>query len=158
MKKMMFLALLLNLLMIGLLPASSTDTLEVRVLGTGANARFEPVVLQAESGDVVRFIVAEGMHTVTAYHPENRRPLRMPETANSFDSGLLSEGDVWYVEVNIDGVYDYFCMPHEKLGHAGRILVGEVSGTPDYLSGLIPEVVEKLLSAETRKILDSGID
>ena len=54
------------------------DTVTVKVLGTNADSRFEPQVVRVKPGDIIRFEVGEGMHTVTAYHPDNRRDLGIP--------------------------------------------------------------------------------
>ncbi|HET8864340.1 MAG TPA: plastocyanin/azurin family copper-binding protein [Gracilimonas sp.] len=133
--------------------ALPTDTLTVKVLGTAEDARFEPVVLQVQPGDVIRFEVVEGLHTVTAYHPDNRRPQRIPETAQSFDSGMLTSGQTWFLTLDEAGMYDYFCLPHERMGHAGRILVGEVKEIPDYPVGSIPGSIIEMLNRETEKLL-----
>ena len=98
------------------------DTVTVKVIGTHADSRFEPKVVQVRPGDTVRFEVEEGMHTVTAYHPDNRRNLGIPASAVSFDSGALSAGDIWYLGINHEGEYNYFCMPHERMGHIGKII------------------------------------
>lgn len=138
------------------LHAFPTDTLTVRVLGTAGNARFEPRVIQAQPGDVIKFVVVEGLHTVTAYHPQNRRPQRIPENAVSFDSGMLTEGDIWFLEPNVEGVYDYFCLPHERMGHTGRLLVGEVKQVPAYPLGRIaPSIIEDL-DTETKLLIDQN--
>lgn len=122
------------------------DTLTVKVLGTAEDARFEPVVLQVESDDVIRFEVVEGLHTVTAYHPDNRRPQRIPEKAESFDSGMLNAGEVWFLVIEEPGVYDYFCLPHERMGHAGRIILGKQTIIPNYEDALLPKAVEEILN------------
>ncbi|MFD2533009.1 cupredoxin domain-containing protein [Gracilimonas halophila] len=132
--------------------ATPSDTLTVKVLGTAEDARFEPVVLQVEPGDVIRFKVIEGLHTVTAYHPNNRRPQRIPDKATSFDSGMLTAGQTWYLKLEEKGVYDYFCLPHERMGHAGRILVGEVNEIPNYPAGRIPGSIIEMLKHETEKV------
>ncbi len=98
------------------------DTVTVKVLGTNADSRFEPQVVRVGPGDVIQFEVKEGMHTVTAYHPDNRRDLRIPTGAQSFDSGPLTAGDTWLLTITHTGEYNYFCMPHERMGHIGKIL------------------------------------
>lgn len=130
-----------------------TDTVTVEVKGTHADAQFDPAVVKIDPGDVIQFVVREGLHTVTAYHPDNRRPLRMPESAKSFDSGLLKQGDVWILQITDTGVYDYFCLPHERLGHAGRIISDGVKTIPDYPTEGIPELVSQQLELQTKKIL-----
>ncbi|MCP9290112.1 cupredoxin domain-containing protein [Gracilimonas sediminicola] len=142
MKTMYSIAILL--LLVGTEPVQafqqrSADTLTVEVRGTGADARFVPALLKVSRGDVIRFEVLEGMHTVTAYHPDNRRPLRMPESISSFDSGMLNEGDVWFLEITKEGIYDYFCLPHERLGHVGRIVAGDNAASGEYDDSVIPE-------------------
>ena len=126
----------------------NADTVAVEIKGTDVDARFNPVVVQVNPGDVVRFIVREGWHTVTAYHPDNRRPLRIPEKAKSFDSGLLKSGDIWFLKIETEGVYDFFCLPHERMGHVGRILSGPVKSSPDYPEGRIPDAVLKKLDTK----------
>lgn len=105
----------------GIAEGSQPDTLTVQVLGMHENSRFEPAELNISAGDVIRFIIKEGVHTVTAYHPDNRRPLRIPENADSFDSGPLQAGDHWYLKIQLPGEYNYFCLPHERFGHMGKI-------------------------------------
>lgn len=120
------------------------DTVRVEVKGTSENPRFVPAVAKVNPGDVIEFVVREGLHTVTSYHPDNRRPLRMPESAGSFDSGLLESGDSWFLDISLAGVYDYFCLPHERMGHAGRIIAGSVDAVPDYPDEGIPKAVLKI--------------
>jgi plastocyanin len=98
------------------------DTVTVYVLGTSTDSRFEPEVVKVRPGDVVTFIVKEGVHTVTAYHPDNRRDLAIPQGAESFDSGILAAGNEWFLTITHEGEYNYFCMPHERLGHKGKII------------------------------------
>lgn len=130
----------------------SADTILVEVKGTDTDARFVPAVVKVTPGDVIRFVVREGLHTVTAYHPDNRRPLRIPESAISFNSELLTEGDTWFLSVSNPGVYDYFCLPHEKLGHAGRIISGSADSIPNYPTKGIPAKVLEKLNSETKDL------
>ncbi len=132
MKKAGFHNTVLTVLMFVMLPSVSfgnqalqtvkPDTVTVNVLGTNADSRFEPQMVRVRPGDVIRFVVEEGMHTVTAYHPDNRRKLGIPTGAESFDSGLLTAGDTWFLAITHAGEYNYFCMPHERMGHVGKIL------------------------------------
>lgn len=151
----LFIACLLTTGSIYATPADSfeTDTLTVEIKGTNVDARFEPTVMNINRGDVIQFVVREGLHTVTAYHPDNRRPLRMPESAKAFDSGLLKQGDVWFLQIADAGVYDYFCLPHERMGHAGRIISGMVRSIPDYPDDRIPEAVLKTINTRTANFL-----
>ena len=42
--------------------------------------------------------------------------------------------------LTVEGVYDYFCIPHEHAGMVGRIVVGEATGPGaepfDYFKGM----------------------
>lgn len=158
MKRIVFIALIVcffitNEIFAGIIDVQGIDTVTVKVKGTDSDARFVPTVVKIEPGDVIQFVVQEGLHTVSAYHPDNRRPLRIPETAKSFDSGLLKAGDTWALRIEAEGVYDYFCLPHERMGHAGRILSGPVQLIPDYPKGQIPEAALKKLNTETESFL-----
>jgi plastocyanin len=153
MKRIIFLALISSFffakeIVAGTGDIQRIDTVTVEVKGTDADARFEPMVVKTEPGDVIKFAVREGLHTVSAYHPDNRRPLRIPKSAQSFDSGLLQTGDIWFLKIETEGVYDYFCLPHERIGHVGRILSGPVQSIPDYPEARIPEAALKKLNTE----------
>lgn len=134
--------------------SQGTDTVMVAVKGTDLDARFDPMVVQLKPGDVIQFVVQEGLHTVTAYHPDNRRPLRMPKSAEAYDSGLLQPGETWFLKIDVPGVYDYFCLPHERMGHAGRIMAGPIKTVPSYPTGRIPQKVLKNLKTETSLFLN----
>lgn len=136
-----------------IIQANPSDTLIIKVFGTSEGARFEPVVVQVQPGDIILFEVVEGLHTVTAYHPNNRRPQRIPENAQSFNSGMLTAGQTWVLKLIEMGVYDYFCLPHERMGHAGRIIVGEIDDIPKYPVGRIPGSIIEMLSRETEKLI-----
>lgn len=91
---------------------------------------FDPVGLWLEPGMLVRWINGAGVHTVTAYHPDNgNRALRIPQSAQPWDSGHLMEpGAIFERRFTVPGVYDYFCIPHERAGMAGRLVVDTISG------------------------------
>lgn len=131
-----------------------TDTVIVEVKGTDDDARFDPVVVAVNPGDVIQFVVREGLHTVTAYHPKNRRPKRIPASAKSFDSGLMGQGEQWFLTISEEGVYDYFCFPHEKLGHVGRTIAGSFDALKDYPEEGMPSIVLQKLNRETEKLLN----
>lgn len=101
----------------------------------GAQVWFDPVGLYLEPGQTVRWVVDANVHTTTAYHPRNaRHSLRIPEAAVPWDSGfLVNPGDHFEVTFTVEGVYDYFCTPHEAAGMVGRLVVGRPAG-PGMLS------------------------
>lgn len=110
----------------------------------GARVWFDPVGLFIEPGTVVRWHLHASVHTTTAYHPANdRHSLRIPEAAEPWDSGVLVEPDATFeVTLTEEGVYDYYCAPHEAAGMVGRIIVGRPAGPGlepfDYFERLDP--------------------
>ncbi|MEX2500057.1 MAG: plastocyanin/azurin family copper-binding protein [Wenzhouxiangellaceae bacterium] len=126
---------------------------------SGARVGFEPTGVFVVPGQSVRWINRANVHTVTAYHPDNaRHSLRIPKQAKPWDSGYLVEpGAVFELRLEVPGVYDYYCAPHEEAGMAGRIVVGEISGPGslpfDYFENLpeagtwrrVPDAVRKRL-------------
>jgi len=97
---------------------------------TGATVWFDPVGILIKPGQTVRWIIKDNVHTTTAYHPRNdNHSLRIPEKAIPWDSGfLVNPGDYFDVTFHIEGVYDYYCTPHEMAGMVGRIIVGKPAG------------------------------
>lgn len=99
----------------------------VKMITTDAGEHhFAPHVMWIEVGGTVTWELDGGAHTVTAYHPNNDRPLRIPDEANSFDSGrLVTTGSTFDHAFDVEGVYDYYCGLHEAHGMVGSILVGK---------------------------------
>jgi plastocyanin len=119
------------------------DVVEVHMKSDaqGAEVWFDPIGLLIAPGQTVRWVVDANVHTTTAYHPNNdMHSLRIPETATPWDSGfLMNPGQHFSVTLTVEGVYDYYCMPHEEAGMVGRIVVGRPDGPGalpfDYFKG-----------------------
>jgi len=95
----------------------------------GSHVWFDPTGLLIKPGQTVRWVCVENVHTVTAYHPSNgKHSLRIPEKAAPWDSGFIKPGEKFERTFTEEGVYDYFCLPHEGAGMVGRIIVGKPSG------------------------------
>lgn len=98
----------------------------------GSHVWFDPVGILIAPGRTVRWTVAGAgnPHTTSAYHPANaNHALRIPEGATPWDSGfLLNTGDHFDVTFTAEGVYDYYCTPHEEAGMVGRLVVGRPGG------------------------------
>ncbi|MCI2429817.1 hypothetical protein LM602_05295 [Candidatus Acetothermia bacterium] len=91
---------------------------------------FDPPGLTLRPGDRVVWVLKENAHgdghTVTAYHPSQDRPLRIPSGAAPWNSHLMTTiGQTFSQGFSVPGIYDYFCAPHEQQGMVGRIIVGE---------------------------------
>jgi plastocyanin len=116
---------------------------EIRMRATerGEEVWFDPIGLHVQPGTTVRWILERDVHTTAAYHPSNdQHSLRIPETATPWNSGFLTQpGAHFDVTLTVEGVYDYYCLPHEQAGMVGRIVVGAPSGPGalpfDYFAG-----------------------
>lgn len=138
--------------------AEGGDVVEVRMVTEGSEYYFDPVGLQVEPGTTVRFINESGQHTATAYCEENGKEQRIPDGAECWDSGLLVEaGAQFEVTLSEEGVYDYFCLPHEALGMVGRIVVGSPDAFPAQdPSNLFPAAQEELPAVEAIMEAEDG--
>ncbi|WP_435064583.1 cupredoxin domain-containing protein [Halobaculum sp. EA56] len=91
---------------------------------------FSPAVVWVQSGTTVTWNVKQGSHSITAYHPDNGAPLRVPEAASAFDSGVLSSGQTFEHTFETPGVYNYYCTPHRSFGMVGLVIVDGPRGGP----------------------------
>ncbi|HVG47690.1 MAG TPA: plastocyanin/azurin family copper-binding protein [Rubellimicrobium sp.] len=108
--------------------AGAAEVIEMTGTARGEHVWFAPQGLAVASGTTLRWTNqdAGNSHTSTAYHPDVfGRPLRIPQGAAPWDSGLLLPGESFEVTLKAPGVYDYYCQPHEMAGMVGRIVVGE---------------------------------
>lgn len=110
---------------------------EVTMVTKDGGTHFEPHLVRIKQGGTVTWKAKSGSHSTTAYHKKNDKPLRIPEGANPWDSGILSEqGKTFEQTFETPGVYDYFCIPHESTGMIGSVIVGTVK--EDSQPGLQP--------------------
>ena len=132
-----FLACLAGAAILGGAGAAAAATVEVKLVQTPAgDAYFDPAGIHIAPGDTVRWVQISGFHSVTAYHPRNgNHELRIPESAEPWDSDILladypKRGATFEHVFTVQGVYDYFCKPHEMAGMVGRIVVGDPGDGP----------------------------
>lgn len=107
------------------------DSNTVLMVTEGSQYYFDPIGLLVGSGDTVTFKIQSGSHSATAYQKGNgpASVTRIPDGAQAFDSGILSEqGATFEHTFDTTGTFDYYCIPHKSLGMIGRIVVGEPSG------------------------------
>ncbi|MFB6287052.1 MAG: PKD domain-containing protein [Candidatus Bipolaricaulia bacterium] len=125
-------------------------TWEIRmVTSSGGETYFEPSVLVIEPGDTVRWTVATGRHSSTAYSKG------LPEGAEPWDTGVLGESaspvEVTFGEEAPKGSYPYYCRIHKDAGMLGLIVVGEPSELdpdfreqlPDLLRTKLDELIQR---------------
>lgn len=110
--------------------ADAVVQIHMRSAGMGAKVWFDPIGLRLRPGQTVRWVLDRNVHTTTAYHPRNlHHPLRIPREAQPWNSGyLIKPGSHFDVTLVVEGVYDYFCIPHEAAGMVGRLVVGHPGG------------------------------
>lgn len=110
---------------------ADAGTVEIRMLSDedGSHVGFDPVGLLLQPGQTVRWVCVANYHTTTAYHPDNSgHALRIPRGAKPWASEVLMPGEGFQVMLTVEGVYDYFCAPHEHAGMVGRLIVGKPAG------------------------------
>lgn len=145
--------------------ARGGDVVEIAMAGRadGSAVWFDPIGLRIEAGQTVRWINRDpgNSHTATAYHPANSgRPRRVPREAEPWNSGYLLPGQAFSVTFTADGVYDYYCVPHEMAGMVGRIVVGQPGadswmGKADASEGLPEPALRSLPPVEA--IVEQGV-
>lgn len=125
---------------------------------------FSAPVLWVTPGTTVTWDLRSGSHSATAYAATNGKPDRIPMDAEGWDSGVLSqEGATYEWTFGAEGVYDYYCIPHEAVGMIGRI----IAGTPDLQNApalaepqdSLPERAQEVLrrfNALTRAMVGEG--
>lgn len=133
-------------------PTPDPDVAVVRMVTDNRGSYFDPKGLLLEPGTTVRFENVQGVHGTTAYHPDaGDVPLRIPESAEPWDSELFTElGATFDVTLEVPGVYDYYCRPHEMLGMVGRFVVGEALDGPGTapLEDIPPAARERMPAVE----------
>lgn len=99
----------------------------MRGTARGERIWFSPGGLAVAPGTTLRFVNLDkgNSHTATAYHPANfDRLRRIPAAAQAWDTGFLLPEASAEVTLEVPGVYDYYCIPHEMAAMVGRIIVG----------------------------------
>ena len=135
------------------------EVVEVRMVTEGSSFYFDPVGLAIEPGTTVRFINASGMHGTSSYSDDNGKPQRIPDGAEGWASPIFNEeGATFDVTFTEEGVYDYFCPPHEALGMVGRIVVGDPAAFPAQDASQLdfPAAAEALPSVDAILADDDG--
>ncbi|AEN06102.1 blue (type 1) copper domain protein [halophilic archaeon DL31] len=132
---------------------SNGATNTVLMVTEGSDYYFDPIGLYVESGETITFENDSGSHSATAYKKGTggASVTRIPNGANAWDSGILSEqGATFEHTFETTGTFDYFCTPHKSLGMVARIVVGEPGGPAE---GSMPPDGEV---PESQTIVDQG--
>lgn len=116
--------------------ATGTGQVQNRIamLTSGSDYLFDPVGLSVAPGETVTWVNESGAHSSTAYTTDNPQSgvRRIPEGAEGWNSETLTQQGAEFTHTfEVEGTYDYYCIPHKALGMVGRIVVGEPSGVQD---------------------------
>ncbi|TIP75815.1 MAG: hypothetical protein E5X53_05380 [Mesorhizobium sp.] len=116
------------------LAAAAGEPVEIAMKGKadGSHVWFDPIGLHVKPGQTVQWVNRDrgNSHTATSYHPEIfERVRRIPAKAKPWNSDYLLPDETFSFRFDEEGVYDYYCVPHEHAGMVGRIVVGNPSGT-----------------------------
>jgi plastocyanin len=87
---------------------------------------YTPAKVAIKVGDTVQWVNdGETVHSVStsAANAQNPMDTSMPKGAVAFDSGFIPPGGNYSYTFTVPGTYRYFCLPHEKAGMVGVIVV-----------------------------------
>jgi plastocyanin len=89
-------------------------------------ARYLPSPVTVKVGQPVQWInTGQVVHTVTLVPEDAQNPkdVSEPKGAETFDSGFMAPGGTFTHTFKVPGTYRYFCVPHEKAGMVGEVVV-----------------------------------
>lgn len=88
---------------------------------------FSPSLAWVEPGATVQWgLASQCRQQSIAYHPDNGRPLRMPEDATPWESPVMQGTGNFTHRFEVPGVYDWTGL-FEAAGQVGVVVVGEPS-------------------------------
>jgi plastocyanin len=105
-------------------PAALASTVEVKM--GDEPAVYEPAKVTIKVGDTVKWTnTGKSLHYVTLVpaNAQNPADASEPKGAKTFDSGFMPPGGTFSYTFSVPGTYKYFCVPHEKAGMVGEVVV-----------------------------------
>ena len=87
---------------------------------------FNPPIVRIRSGQIVQWRNTSLIgHTVTADPRRAANPanVQLPPGAPAFHSGGIAAGQIWSYRFFRPGTYRYVCLPHERQGMRGTVIV-----------------------------------
>ncbi len=100
----------------------SSAAAEVGMVGL----KFDPEQVTITQGGTVKWEnTSQIVHTVTADPELANVPssVKLPEGAETFNSGSMAAGETFSHTFDVPGEYRYFCIPHESAGMIGTVIV-----------------------------------
>jgi plastocyanin len=89
---------------------------------------YHPMKVAIKVGDTVEWVNnAETLHSVTTDPDSAQKPsdVSSPPGAKPFDSGFMKPGMTFDYTFTVPGTYKYLCLPHEKDGMIGYVVVSQ---------------------------------
>ena len=128
----------------GAATAQQTGVVEIRMLGSLFDARFDPVGVHVAPGTTIRFVNAEYQHSSRAYAalPGYDVPQRIPDGADAWITPLGTDTEI---VLTVEGVYDFFDPAYVEMGMVGRIVVGDPAAFPARDPSELPEDAQEVL-------------
>jgi plastocyanin len=126
-------AILIRAMAIGLMtgvvaPAIAFAAPAVVVKMTDKPPMFKPLKIAVKVGQTVEWVNnAETLHSVTTDADSAQKPtdVSSPPGAKPFDSGFMKPGATFDYTFTVPGTYKYLCLPHEKDGMTGIVVVSK---------------------------------
>lgn len=87
---------------------------------------YAPEKVAIKVGESVQWVNdGQTVHSVStdAANAQNPKDTSMPKGATAFDSGFIPPGGNYSYTFTVPGTYRYFCLPHEKAGMVGVVVV-----------------------------------
>jgi plastocyanin len=87
---------------------------------------YTPEKVAIKVGETVQWVNnGQTVHSVStsSANAQNPKDTSMPKGATAFDSGFIPPGGNYSYTFTVPGTYRYFCLPHEKAGMVGVIVV-----------------------------------
>lgn len=102
--------------------AATGKVIEVRMITDGNGNYYEPAAIHAQTGDILRFTLASGVHNVNFLPDSNAGKQGLPAPSDL----LQLPGQTLDVPVTFaEGSYYFQCDPHATLGMTGRLHVAD---------------------------------
>jgi plastocyanin len=112
---------------LAMLPTPAGATAQSVLIKMGDTpAVYEPAKVAVKVGQPVEWInTGKNVHSVTLVPDDAQNPkdVSEPKGAATFDSGFMAPGSKFTYTFTVPGTYHYFCVPHEKAGMVGVVVV-----------------------------------
>jgi plastocyanin len=111
-----------------LTPSSAIAAPAAVVKMTDKPPKYMPMKIAIKVGETVEWVNnAETLHSVTTDPDSAQKPtdVSSPPGAKPFDSGFMKPGMTFDYTFTVPGTYKYLCLPHEKDGMIGFVIVSK---------------------------------